>query len=85
MSLFKDFTDLNNFLSKEEILFCNFRFTDSRGKWHHMTYDVDQISQNIFVHGIMFDGSSIAGWKEINNSDIFIFYLSIVSTRAIHK
>ncbi len=72
MSLFKDFTDLNNFLSKEEILFCNFRFTDSRGKWHHMTYDVDQISQNIFVHGIMFDGSSIAGWKEINNSDMIM-------------
>lgn len=69
---FKNFTDLSNFIKTEEISFCNFRFTDPRGKWHHMTYHIDQLAQEIFTHGIMFDGSSIAGWKEINNSDMIM-------------
>jgi len=70
--LFTDFFNLKKFIEKEEILFCNFRFTDPRGKWHHITYNSDQISENMFIYGVMFDGSSIAGWKEINNSDMIM-------------
>lgn len=70
--LFKNFDDLENFIKQKEIIFCNFRFTDSCGKWHHITYNADQLSDNIFIHGVMFDGSSIAGWKEIHNSDMIM-------------
>jgi glutamine synthetase len=70
--LLKNFDDLKAFIEQEEIVFCDFRFTDSRGKWHHITYNADQVSNNIFTHGVMFDGSSIAGWREINNSDMII-------------
>ena len=69
---FNNFTDLKSFLEKEEILFCDFRFTDPRGKLHHITYNAEAVSANIFTHGVMFDGSSIAGWKEINNSDMIM-------------
>lgn len=72
MNSIKNFTDLNNYITQEEILFCDFRFTDSRGKWHHMTYHIDQISEKTFINGIMFDGSSIDGWKEINDSDMIM-------------
>ncbi len=70
--IFNNFVQLKDFIEKEQIVFCNFRFTDQRGKWHHITYNADQLSKNIFTHGVMFDGSSIAGWKEINNSDMII-------------
>lgn len=69
---FSNFTELKEFITREEVIFCNFRFTDHCGKWHHITYNADQLSDNIFQHGVMFDGSSISGWKEINNSDMII-------------
>lgn len=72
----KDFKDLSKFLKKQEkdqeIVFCNFRFTDPRGRWHHMTYHIDQLSQDTFTKGVMFDGSSISGWKEIHHSDMIM-------------
>ncbi|MEK6734335.1 MAG: type I glutamate--ammonia ligase [Pseudomonadota bacterium] len=70
--IFTNFNELKTFLEKEEVLFCDFRFTDPRGRWHHIAYNAENISQNMFIHGVMFDGSSIAGWKEINSSDMII-------------
>ena len=70
--LFSSFDDLKSFIVQKEVLFCDFRFTDQRGKWHHITYNSDQLSSNMFSHGVMFDGSSIAGWKEIDNSDMIV-------------
>ena len=70
--MFKNFLEFKDYINKEEILFCDFRFTDMRSKWHHITYNADIVSQTNFSHGVMFDGSSIAGWKEINDSDMII-------------
>jgi glutamine synthetase len=52
--------------------YVDLRFTDSRGKWHHTTQHVDTIDEAILTDGIMFDGSSIAGWKGINESDMIL-------------
>jgi glutamine synthetase len=48
------------------------RFTDMRGKWQHTAQHVSTIGEDSFVDGIMFDGSSIAGWKAINESDMIL-------------
>src|SRR6202051_4856529 len=50
--------------------YVDFRFTDPRGKWQHVTFDVTMIEEETFSEGQMFDGSSIAGWKAINESDM---------------
>jgi glutamine synthetase len=48
------------------------RFTDSRGKEQHVTNEVGQVDEEFFENGAMFDGSSIAGWKPINESDMIL-------------
>lgn len=66
-------TDANAILKQikdDEIKFVDLRFTDPRGKMQHLTMDVSQINEDAFADGIMFDGSSIAGWKAINESDM---------------
>lgn len=52
--------------------FIDFRFTDTKGKWQHTTYHASQIDEAKLAEGIMFDGSSIAGWKDINESDMIL-------------
>ncbi len=46
------------------------RFTDVKGKWQHLTMCADVVDEDMLTDGIMFDGSSIAGWKAINESDM---------------
>jgi glutamine synthetase len=48
------------------------RFTDTKGKEQHVTYPASTIDASTFVTGKMFDGSSIAGWKGINDSDMIL-------------
>jgi len=62
--------DLLKMIKDEEVQFVDLRFTDLRGKMHHLTYDVGMIDEDFFRDGAMFDGSSIAGWKAINESDM---------------
>ncbi len=50
----------------------DFRFTDSHGTWHHMGYQVSALSKDDVEKGVMFDGSSIPGWKEIQDSDMVL-------------
>lgn len=57
-------------LADEDIVDVDFRFTDTVGIWHHMTFNVDGLSKDIFENGIAFDGSSIRGWRPIENSDM---------------
>jgi glutamine synthetase len=57
-------------IKDQKIIDVDFRFTDTRGTWHHMTYHVDGITTGLFEHGIAFDGSSIPGWKPIQKSDM---------------
>ena len=59
-------------IEENDIQFVDFRFTDPRGKWHHTAQAVRTIDESIFADGIMFDGSSIAGWKEIHESDMIL-------------
>ena len=46
--------------------YVDFRFTDPRGKWQHVTFDVTPDRGGNVREGQMFDGSSIAGWKAIH-------------------
>ena len=59
-------------LKSESIEFVDLRFTDPRGKWHHLTQHVSTINEDSLKDGIMFDGSSISGWKAINESDMIL-------------
>jgi glutamine synthetase len=57
-------------IKDEEVQYVDFRFTDPRGKLQHVTFDVDMVDEELFEDGVMFDGSSISGWKAINESDM---------------
>jgi glutamine synthetase len=54
----------------EDAAYVDIRFTDVRGKLQHVTVDVDLVDEDFLEEGFMFDGSSIAGWKSIENSDM---------------
>ncbi|RVH60570.1 type I glutamate--ammonia ligase [Sinorhizobium meliloti] len=58
------------FIQDDGVQYVAFRFTVPRGKWHHITLDASMVDQDTFANGIMFDGSSIAGWKTVNESDM---------------
>ena len=57
-------------IKDKDVKYVDCRFTDPRGKWQHVTFDVAIIDADTFSEGLMFDGSSIAGWKAINESDM---------------
>jgi len=59
-------------IKKHEAKYVDFRFTDPRGKWQHLAQHVATINEDSLTEGIMFDGSSIAGWKAINESDMVL-------------
>ena len=59
-------------LKEAEVKFVDFRFTDTKGKEQHVTVPAHTIDDDIFEDGKMFDGSSIAGWKGINESDMIL-------------
>ncbi len=60
------------FIKDNEAKFVDFRFTDTRGKEQHVSVPVTEINEEMFEEGKMFDGSSIAGWKGINESDMIL-------------
>ncbi|MBT8155389.1 type I glutamate--ammonia ligase [Epibacterium ulvae] len=57
-------------IKEEEAAYVDIRFTDIRGKLQHVTVDVDMVDEDFLEEGFMFDGSSIAGWKSIEASDM---------------
>jgi glutamine synthetase len=59
-------------VKENDVKFVDFRFTDTKGKWQHTTFFIDQVTEDILEEGVMFDGSSISGWKEINDSDMIL-------------
>ena len=63
-------SDVQKFVKDDDIPFIDLRFTDPRGKWQHLTMCSEFVDDDAFEDGIMFDGSSIAGWKAINESDM---------------
>jgi glutamine synthetase len=57
-------------IKKHSAKYVDLRFTDLRGKKQHLTHHIDTIDEGVIKDGLMFDGSSIAGWKAINESDM---------------
>ena len=64
--------DVLSMLKEKEAKFVDLRFTDTRGKEQHVTVPAHTIDEGFFEDGKMFDGSSIAGWKGINESDMIL-------------
>ncbi len=62
--------DVLKAIKDNDIKYVDLRFTDPRGKWQHVTFDIALVDEELFAEGTMFDGSSIAGWKAINESDM---------------
>ncbi|SMC08324.1 type I glutamate--ammonia ligase [Nitratiruptor tergarcus] len=59
-------------IKEEEIEFVDFRFTDIKGTWHHVTYNVKAVNEDTFKNGLPFDGSSLPAWQPINKSDMVL-------------
>jgi glutamine synthetase len=66
----KNAKDVLKLIKDQDIKYVDCRFTDPRGKWQHVTFDVGVFEEETFEEGLMFDGSSIAGWKAIHESDM---------------
>ncbi len=65
-------SDVLSKIKEEGVKFVDYRFTDTRGKEQHVTVPSHAVDEEIFETGKMFDGSSIAGWKGINESDMIL-------------
>ncbi|WP_299813296.1 type I glutamate--ammonia ligase [uncultured Jannaschia sp.] len=63
-------SDVLKLIKDEEVEYVDIRFTDPRGKLQHLTIIVDEIDEDFLEEGFMFDGSSIGGWKSIEQSDM---------------
>ena len=64
--------DVLSMIKDNDVKFVDFRFTDTKGKEQHVTVPAHTIEADTFEEGKMFDGSSIAGWKGINESDMIL-------------
>lgn len=64
--------DVMKLVKENDVKFVDFRFTDTRGKEQHVTVPVKQLNEEKFTDGHAFDGSSIAGWKGIQASDMIL-------------
>ena len=62
--------DVLKTVKDDDIDFVDLRFTDPRGKWQHLALAAPHLNEDCFADGVMFDGSSIAGWKDISESDM---------------
>ena len=67
-----DVSKVFDLIKENDVKYVDLRFTDPRGKLQHTAQHVSTIEEEVFTDGIMFDGSSIAGWKAINESDMIL-------------
>jgi glutamine synthetase len=65
-------TDVLKLIKEKQVKFADLRFTDTRGKEQHVTIPARLVDEDLFRDGKMFDGSSIGGWKGINESDMIL-------------
>jgi glutamine synthetase len=59
-------------IKDKEVKYVDVRFTDIKGKLQHVTFDIALVDEDFLTEGTMFDGSSISGWKAINESDMLL-------------
>ena len=59
-------------IKEKKVKFIDYRFTDTKGKEQHVTVPANQVTAETFEEGKMFDGSSISGWKGIQESDMIL-------------
>jgi len=64
--------DVVKMMKENEVKFVDLRFTDTRGKEQHVSIPATVVDEDLFKEGKMFDGSSIAGWKGIQESDMVL-------------
>src|SRR6188474_1226162 len=64
--------DVIKLIKEKEVKYADLRFTDTRGKEQHVTIPANLVDEELFRDGKMFDGSSISGWKGINESDMIL-------------
>ncbi len=64
--------DVLSLLKDQEVKFIDLRFSDTKGKEQHVTVPAREIDEGFFEDGKMFDGSSVAGWRGINESDMVL-------------
>ena len=60
------------YCTEKEVEFVDFRFTDIKGAWHHISYRMSAVTENQLNNGMPFDGSSIDAWQPINKSDMIL-------------
>ena len=65
-------SDVMQMMKDKNVKFVDLRFTDTRGKEQHVTVPASEIDEDMLRDGKMFDGSSIAGWKGIQESDMIL-------------
>ena len=59
-------------IKDKQVEYVDLRFTDPKGKLQHLTMDATVVDEDMLDKGVFFDGSSIAGWKAINESDMIL-------------
>ena len=70
-------------IKDHDVKWIDLRFTDTKGTQHHVTMPArDALDENFFTDGKMFDGSSIAGWKGIEASDMILLPVKVFSFTA---
>jgi glutamine synthetase len=66
------YRNLTKYIKDNEIDYVDFRFTDILGFWHHISFPVSALTEDLIEEGIYFDGSSIAGWRAVHESDMVL-------------
>ena len=64
--------EIKRLMTENQVEFVDLRFTDLRGKEHHVTIPQNKIDDGFFQYGKAFDGSSLCGWQDINESDLLL-------------
>ncbi|WP_114391822.1 type I glutamate--ammonia ligase [Oleisolibacter albus] len=67
-----DISKVFDLIKEHDVKYVDFRFTDPKGKLQHTAQHICTVNEDMFTDGVMFDGSSIAGWKAINESDMIL-------------
>ncbi len=64
--------EFNKYCEENEVEFIDFRFTDIKGAWHHISYRASAVDDKMIEAGLPFDGSSIEAWQPIHESDMLL-------------